>query len=162
MCTVVLFIIPDVLIAPPVAGNSDDVAQGWSEDLESWSHDLENFSPEILSHLHQEQLPVSQYCSQITEHACALIVSCLNNDFQLSSGDDGSQIVQCVSSCIQLLSESALLLSQVSMNVIFMPSVLENNLLEVLMCIHVHMLYMCAHAYAVYVCMSAVCVCTRV
>ncbi|KAL5467654.1 hypothetical protein EMCRGX_G031915 [Ephydatia muelleri] len=113
-----------------LVGNSDDVAQGWSEDLESWSHDLENFSPEILSHLHQEQLPVSQYCSQITEHACALIVSCLNNDFQLSSGDDGSQIVQCVSSCIQLLSESALLLSQVSMNVIFMPSVLENNLLE--------------------------------
>eukprot|EP00731_Ephydatia_muelleri_P025996 Em0018g96a len=125
-----------------LVGNSDDVAQGWSEDLESWSHDLENFSPEILSHLHQEQLPVSQYCSQITEHACALIVSCLNNDFQLSSGDDGSQIVQCVSSCIQLLSESALLLSQVSMNVIFMPSVLENNLLELMVTLAtVHLAY---------------------
>ena len=145
-----------------VAENSNDAAPGWSGDLESWSHDLENFSPEILSHLHREQLPVSRYCSHITERVCALLLSCLNNDFQLSSGDGH----QCVASCTQLLSETASLLSQVGMNVVFMPAVLENNLLEVLMCACVCMCCICVHvcacAVCVYVLYKCMCVCVCV
>ena len=86
-----------------------------SHDQASGSHDLEQLSHDMLRQLQSQQLLPRHYCSAVLDSVTPLLPSFLGRDFLLSQpGSEGRLLLQCVSSCLQIIAACVELLQGIA------------------------------------------------